>query len=107
MRKCILAVVCFSLSLAWSSAARSDVVTDWNGNAGKPGSVGCNIQPHESRMHAMMHIAIHDALNAIERRFQPYILDLPETPGASVAAAVATIFVIDATRSLVSFLLSC
>ena len=41
-------------------------------------------------MYAMMHIAIHDALNAIDRRFQPYILDLPETPGASVEAAVAT-----------------
>ena len=38
----------------------------------------------------MMHIAIHDAVNAIDRRFQPYILDLPEIPGASVDAAVAT-----------------
>jgi hypothetical protein len=84
--------VCFlTLSLAWSSAARSDVVTDWNANAGNPAIVGCNILgTHESRMYAMMHIAIHDALNAIERRFQPYILDLPETPGASVEAAVAT-----------------
>jgi hypothetical protein len=30
---------------------------------------------HESRMYAMMHIAIHDALNAIDRRFQPYAFD--------------------------------
>jgi PAP2 superfamily len=83
--------VCFlTLSLAWSSAARSDVVTHWNENAGKPTIIGCNLGSYESRMYAMMHIAIHDALNAIDRRFQPYILDLPETPGASVEAAVAT-----------------
>jgi hypothetical protein len=43
MRKCLLEVVCFSLSLAWSSAARSDAVTDWNANAGNPAIVGCNI----------------------------------------------------------------
>jgi hypothetical protein len=83
--------ICFlTVSLVWSALVWADAVTDWNANAGKPASVGCNIQPHESRMYAMMHIAIHDALNAIERRFQPYILDLPETPGASVEAAVAT-----------------
>ena len=83
--------ICFLIvSLVWAALVQADAVTDWNANAGKPASVGCNIQPHESRMHAMMHIAIHDALNAIERRFQPYILDLPETPGASVEAAVAT-----------------
>jgi hypothetical protein len=86
----ILGVVYLVCSLGWSSVVQADAVTDWNANAGKPGSVGCNIQPHESRMYAMVHIAIHDALNAIERRFQPYILDLPETPGASVEAAVAT-----------------
>jgi hypothetical protein len=92
MRTFMLAIcTCFLyLSLGWSPLVQADVVTDWNVNAGKPGSVGCNIQPHESRMHAMVHIAIHDALNAIERRSQPYILDLPETPGASVEAAVAT-----------------
>ena len=85
-----LTVLSLFTSTSATHAEQEDAVTDWNANAGKPGSVGCNIQPHESRMHAMMHIAIHDALNAIERRFQPYILDLPETPDASVEAAVAT-----------------
>jgi hypothetical protein len=27
---------------------------------------------HEGRMYAMMHIAIHDALNAIDSKYQPY-----------------------------------
>ena len=44
---------------------------------------------HELRMYAMMHIAIHDALNAIDRRFQPYAFDKRVEPGASTEAAVA------------------
>src|SRR5690606_12022935 len=82
---------CFlTLSLGWSALARADAVTDWNANAAKPASEGCNLALHESRMYAMMHLAIHDALNAIDRLFEPYTLNLPATPGASVAAAVAT-----------------
>ena len=38
----------------------------------------------------MMHLAIHDALNAIDRRFRPYALDMQAPPGASRDAAVAT-----------------
>ena len=44
---------------------------------------------HESRMYAMMHLAIHDALNAIDRRFRPYTFDEQAAPGASPEAAVA------------------
>ena len=40
-------------------------------------------------MYTMMHIAIHDGLNAIHRRSQPYALNL-HVPGASVAATVAS-----------------
>jgi len=63
---------CFlSLSLGWSSLARADAVTDWNANAGKAAIAGCGDAFHESRMYAMMHIAIHDALNFINRRGHP------------------------------------
>ena len=37
----------------------------------------------------MMHIAIHDALNAIDRRDQPYAYDRKADPGTSPDAAVA------------------
>ncbi len=37
----------------------------------------------------MMHIAIHDALNAIDRRFRPYTFDKQAEPSASPEAAVA------------------
>jgi membrane-associated phospholipid phosphatase len=43
----------------------------------------------QSRIYAMMHAAIHDALNAIEGRFVPYTAGLPDASGASPAAAVA------------------
>ena len=44
---------------------------------------------HESRIYAMMHVAIHDALNAIDRRSRPYAFDAQAAAGASPDAAVA------------------
>ena len=44
---------------------------------------------HESRIYAMMHVAIHDALNAIDRRSRPYAFDVQAEAGASPEAAVA------------------
>jgi hypothetical protein len=82
------------LSAAEPRLASADVVTDWNANAGAAAVAAC-ISPaqdplHESRMYAMMHLAIHDALNAIDRRFHPYALALHAPAGASTDAAVAT-----------------
>ena len=70
-----------------------DAVTAWNANAGEAAIAAC-ISPvdnplHESRLYAMMHLAIHDALNAIDRRSRPYAVDLPANPGASPEATVA------------------
>jgi hypothetical protein len=52
---------------------------------------------HESRMYAMMHIAIHDALNAIHRRSRPYAFDAsvdrPTSADAAVAAAAHDVLV--------------
>ena len=44
---------------------------------------------HEARAYAMMHLAIHDALNAIDRKYQPYAYDKKADPGTSPDAAVA------------------
>jgi hypothetical protein len=73
--------------------ARGNAVLLWNANAGEAAVAAC-ISPagnpfHESRMYATMHIAIHDALNAIDRRFRPYITGLRAERGASPKAAVA------------------
>ena len=84
------------LVLCWPGLARADAVLDWNATAfsaafaaGLDNSDGCVDPLHESRIFAMMHAAIHDALNAIERRFQPYALDAQAPAGASTEAAVA------------------
>lgn len=82
------------LSAGGPRLASADAVTDWNENAGKAAVAACiapNQDPlHESRMYAMMHLAIHDALNAIDRRSRPYALDVQGPSGASLDAAVAT-----------------
>jgi hypothetical protein len=76
-----------------SSFAYADAVRDWNANAGKAAIAAC-ISPfddplHESRLYAMMHLAIHDALNAIDRRSEPYAYRAQVEPWASPEAAVA------------------
>jgi hypothetical protein len=73
--------------------ADEDAVTAWNANAGEAalaaGLAPTNNPLHESRLYAVMHLAIHDALNAIDRRSRPYAADLPANPGASPEATVA------------------
>ncbi len=74
-------------------AASDDAVLTWNENAGEAATAAC-IAPldnplHESRMYAMMHIAVHDALNAIDRRSRPYAYNVRGPHGASPEAAVA------------------
>ena len=75
------------------AAAGGDAVTLWNANAGVAATAGVS-RPldnplHESRIYAMMHVAIHDALNAIDRRSRPYTFDAQAEAGASPDAAVA------------------
>jgi hypothetical protein len=85
-----LAAIC---GAAWSQGAAADAVTDWNANIGGVAMAAC-ISPapnpfHESRLYGMVHVAVHDALNAIQRRSQPYAYDAIAPAGASPAAAVA------------------
>jgi membrane-associated phospholipid phosphatase len=88
----LAAVSQYGLSTA-SAAPAGDAVITWNANAGTAALKAC-IAPdedpfHESRMYAIMHIAIHDALNAIDRKYQPYAFDKKAEPGTSADAAVA------------------
>jgi hypothetical protein len=84
------------LVLGWSTTARADAVVQWNDTAlrasfaaGLDFSGGCVDPLHESRMLAMMHVAIHDALNAVNRRFEPYAFNGRAPAGTSPEAAVA------------------
>jgi hypothetical protein len=75
-----------------ASGTSTNVVVDWNDNAGRAAVAACFLGgygPQEARMYAMMHIAVHDALNAITPRSEPYAARLPASRGASIAAATA------------------
>ena len=70
---------------------RDEPVTHWNTVAAQAYAPTEGTQPlPQSRTFAIMHAAIHDALNAIDRRFVPYTPGLAAAPGASIDAAVAT-----------------
>ena len=69
---------------------RGNAVTHWNAvatDALKPAQ-GTNPMAH-SRILAILHASIHDAVNAIDRRFEAYTPGIAAAPGASVDAAVA------------------
>ncbi|MFN0146257.1 MAG: vanadium-dependent haloperoxidase [Dehalococcoidia bacterium] len=75
------------------AAPPGDAVITWNANAGKAATAAC-LAPldnplHESRLYAMTQVAVHDALNAIDRRSRPYAFDVHGDRGASPEAAVA------------------
>ena len=71
---------------------RGDPVVAWNANAGEAAVAACFLggyAPQEARMYAMVQVAVHDALNGIDRRSRPYAVDLQTAPEASPEAAVA------------------
>ena len=85
---------CLSLLVLWpGTAAAADAVIRWNENAAKAATAAClHISGNglaESRMYAMVHAAVHDAVNTIDRRSRPYAFDAEATGPASLNAAVA------------------
>jgi len=85
-RGCIAAIsLCFAL-IPWA-VTHADVVTDWNEIAaaavatGRPGPVG------QADL-ALVQVAVHDAIQAYEKRFEPYFAEV-KPKGRKVAAAVA------------------
>jgi hypothetical protein len=89
--RCLVAITVLLTSLAATTRARADVVTDWNQitlatQAAIPGAIRT---PPAARALAMVHLAIFDAVNAIDRRFSPYAVDALADPSASPEAAAA------------------
>lgn len=68
--------------------ARGDAVTDWNEIAqqaivaGRPGPIGAMDS-------ALIQVAVHDAVQAIDRRFEPYHAEVKGAYGSRSAAAAA------------------
>ena len=76
--------------LTLSAPAQADSVTDWNKNASDVVH-GIATQGAPSIAHlAMVHAAVYDAVNAIDRRHQPYVSMPRAKSWYSKDAAVAT-----------------
>ena len=80
-----------SVALVAPGVAQGDAVTEWNaiastaivGVAGQP--------PHPAALSfAMVQGAVYDAVNAIDRGHQPYLVQPPSNPTDSKEAAAAT-----------------
>jgi hypothetical protein len=75
-------------TLIWAGPVFADAVTDWNEIAngavavGRPGPVG-------TLDLALVSVAMHDAVQAIDKRFEPYFAEVPGAKGSRSAAAAA------------------
>jgi hypothetical protein len=96
-----LALLAAALTVAAPAAAQTgdvvrvhhggaNAVVDWNRVATDAFTPSQGTNPMaQSRTLAIFHAAIHDALNAIDRRFEAYTPGVAEARGASAEAAVA------------------
>ena len=77
-----------SISLGWAASAHADAVTYWNAvtveavTAGRPGGAGFLDM-------ALVHAAMHDAVQAIQQRFEPYSAPLKGSGSLEAAAGAA------------------
>ena len=76
---------------ALASIARADVIMDWNARADAIATEKRLLPPVHGRVLAIMHVAMFEAVNAIEQRYVPYRLKLvaDRKTSGEVAAAVA------------------
>lgn len=86
--------------------AAADEVFDWNVTGFEATAAGGQNTVVISRTMTMMHLAVHDALNAIERRYEPYlyVIDRPFQPhlyaGMADPAATANAAIAAAARDM-------
>ena len=76
-----------SMVLLAAADARADVISDWNAiavqstiTANRPGATG-------SVDLAIVHAAMYDAVQSIEKRYEPYYVEVPGATGNPIAAA--------------------
>jgi len=84
----LIAGLCVAAASIEGSPAWADAVTAWNETAETASAVAGG-PPLRNRIMAMVHIAVHDALNAIDPRFEQYASTIAAEAGASPEAAIA------------------
>jgi len=84
----LIAIV--ALASACAGAARADVIMDWNVKADAIAAEKKLLPSTQARTMSMVHVAMFEAVNAIDRRYAPYKLDLAADRSTSREAAAAT-----------------
>jgi len=77
------------LASCLSTSVCADVISDWNEKAVSIVTARQLPPPQAERIMAMVHVAMFDAINTIERRYRPYLVQFPAVPAASREAAAA------------------
>lgn len=78
-----------ALALAVSATASADVVTDWNNVTLDVIREEPLTPPVAERTLAIVHVAIFDAVNGVDRLYEPYLVTHKAPRGASAEAAAA------------------
>src|ERR1700681_3450189 len=87
MNKHLSAVACGLASImAYTGACRAVTITDWDTKA----TAAASAAALGEREVAIVDLAMFDAVNSIERRYQPYLVQLTATEPASADAAAAS-----------------
>ena len=93
-RRALIGAICAIVTSGVATARQADPGTnaalEWNAIATRAFLPTQGTDPlNQSRTYAMLHAAIHDALNAIQQRYEFYTPGMIMRPGASPDAAVA------------------
>lgn len=96
-----LGVLAYCLGFAIAAPASADAVVDWNATFDQV-APAIGAPPQWVRLGAMTHIAIHDALNAIDPRYETYSVvptaNANASPDAAIAAAAHGVLISELSR---------
>jgi hypothetical protein len=105
LRRAVIPALAFVVVLA--APAHADLISDWNNKAEAIAIEKRTISQVDGRRFAILHVAMFEAVNAVERRYTPYRLKLAadrsvskEAAAAAAAHAVLTSFHPDQQASL-------
>ena len=90
MKANLCSVLAAIASFGLAQPASADVIADWNEKAVAYVLASKLGPPPAERIVAMTQVAMFDAVNSIERRYQPYLAQLPAAATVSREAAAAT-----------------
>jgi hypothetical protein len=86
IRSISIALLGAGIAVGAATAARANVITDWDAKAVAFAAPGAQGQWELT----MVHIAMFDAVNSIEPRYRPYLVRLATPKGTSLEVAAAT-----------------